>query len=151
MRKILILLFMFSCLLNGEKLFDKYVFTVVGGTHSGLIDKKVIMYDVLNYFGGEELGETTLIMENMVGDILSYELSPGIEPRVMKSLAYTKNFLFFVLNDMYYRDSSEIEGYPSSVMMFKSDEIYYTIILSFQNANFIMLNLELVEKIELRG
>ena len=139
MRKILILLFMFSCLLNGEKLFDKYIFTVVGGTHSGLIDKKVIMYDVLNYFGGEELGQTTLIMENMVGDILSYELSPGIEPRVMKSLAYSKNFLFFVLNDMYYRDSSEIEGYPSSVMMFKSDEIYYTIILSFQNANFIII------------
>lgn len=151
MRKILVLLFMFSCLLNGEKLFDKYVFTVVGGTYSGLIDKKVIMYDVLNYFGGKELGETTLIMENMVGDILSYELSPGIEPRVMKSLAYSKNFLFFVLNDMYYRDSSEIDGYPSSVMMFKYDERYYTIILSFQNLNFIVLNLELVEKIELRG
>lgn len=151
MRKILILLFMFSCLLHGEKLFDKYVFTVVGGNHPGLIDKKVIMYDVLNYFGGKELGETTLIMENMVGDILSYELSPGIEPRVMKNLAYTKNFLFFVLNDMYYRDYSDIDGYPSSVIMFKSDEDYYTIILSFQNNNFIMLNLELVEKIELRG
>lgn len=150
MRKILILLFMFSCLLHGEKLFDKYVFTVVGGNHPGLIDKKVIMYNVLNYFGGKELGETTLIMENMVGDILSYELSPGIEPRVMKSLAYANNFLFFVLNDMYYRDYSDIDGYPSSVIMFKSDEDYYTIILSFQNNNFIMLNLELVETIELR-
>lgn len=149
MRKILILLFMFSCLLHGEKLFDKYVFTVVGGTYSEMKGKRVIMYDVLNYFEGGDINETTLIMENIVDDIVTLELSPGIEPRAMKSLA-SKDFLFFVLNDMYYRDSSEIDNYPSSVMMFKCNERYYSIILSFENVTFLVLNLELVETIEFK-
>lgn len=148
MRKILILLFMFSCFLNGQKYFDEYVFTVIGGTYSEFIGKRVSMYDVLNYYEGEYSKDTALFIERANGKgTMTFELIPGVDPDAMKFLA-SEGCLFFVLNDRFYEGRFNLESFPRSVIVLKHSKSYYSIVLSFSNVTDVVLNLKFVRKIE---
>lgn len=142
MRKILVLLFMFSCLLHGKGYVDDCVFTVIGGNYSGFIGKEVSMYDVLNYYEGEYSKDTSLFIEKANGKgTATIELIPGVGPNTMKLLAFNE-CLFFVLDDRFYEGRLNTDDFPQSVIVIRHSKLYYSIVLSFNDRTEVVLDLK---------
>lgn len=137
MRKILILLFMFSCFLSGEEYDVEYEFVVVNSSIPEAKGMVFVMQDMIEHYEGKYSDNATLFIGTGTGQGgATLELEPGVTPVIMKGLA-SEGILFFVLNSRYwyYKNLPNDNDYPRYIFLVKKSESIYFLILTHKHAD----------------